>query len=206
MLLIAISPSVTAQEQPQQKPLHFDLTPFIGYRTSMSFPVDPHVSGTNPRVILDASPDYGFSIGFRPREEDVIEMRWARQDSYVHAEDISPVPPRQHVFLDQFHLDCSHEPFIENWPRWAKPFVMASVGGTHASSATDVSFTRFSFGLGAGIRFYPSRHLGFKIQAEWVPLLADPQVTFACGAGCILHVGGRLSSQGEIFAGPILRF
>ena len=206
MFLIVAFPTLRAQEQPAQKSLHFDLTPFIGYRTSMSFPVDPHVSGTNPRVVLDANPAYGFSIGFRLREEDVIEMRWARQDSYVHAENISPAPPRQHVFLDQFHGDFSHEYLIEEMPKWARPFVMASVGGTHLSGDTDLSFTRFSCGIGGGIRLYASRHFGFKVQAEWVPVVMDPRVTFACGGGCLIHVGGTLSSQGEIFAGPLLRF
>jgi hypothetical protein len=207
VLLLGLAPSLRAQQQRQPKPPRFEFTPFLGYRTSMSFPVDPHVSGTNPRVVLDASPSYGASFGLRLHaEEDLVEIRWARQDSYVHAEDITPQPPRQRVILDQFHGDFSHEPFVEEWPSWAKPFVLASVGATHVSSASSIDFTRFSFGIGGGIRFYPSRHLGFKIQAEWLPVFADPHVAFICGSGCVVHVGGTLSSQGEVFVGPILRF
>jgi hypothetical protein len=206
-LLIALSPALRAQQQPQTKSLRFEFTPFMGYRTNMSFPVEPHVTGTNPRVVLDASPSYGASFGMRLHaEEDLVEIRWARQDSYVHAEDIMPLPPRQHVILDQFHGDFSHEPLVEDWASWAKPFVVASVGATHISGSTSINLSRFSFGIGGGIRFYPSRHVGFKIQAEWVPVFADPHVAFICGSGCIVHVGGTLSSQGEVFAGPILRF
>jgi len=207
LFLIVLSPAVNAQEQPELKLPRFDFTPFIGYRTSMSFPLDPHVTGTNPRVVLDASPSYGASLGMRLRaEEDLVEIRWARQDSYVHAEDITPQPPRQRVILDQFHGDFSHEPFVEDWASWAKPFVMASIGATHVSSSTNINFTRFSFGIGGGIRFYAGRHFGFKIQAEWLPVYANPYVAFICGSGCIVHVGGTLSSQGEVLAGPILRF
>ena len=208
MLLIALPSALSAQQQlPEPKPLRFDLTPFIGYRTSMSFPVEPHVTGMNPRVVLDASPGYGISFGMRLKnEDDLIEIRWARQDSYVHAEDITPQPLRQHVILDQFHGDFSHEPMIEDWASWAKPFVLASVGATHVSGSTNINFTRFSFGIGGGIRFYVCRHLGFKIQAEWLPVLVDPHVAFICGSGCIVHAGGAASSQGEIFVGPILRF
>ena len=207
-LFVALSPALRAQQQPQTKPLRFEFTPFMGYRTSMSFPVEPHVTGTNPRVVLDASPSYGVSFGVRLQaEEDLVEIRWARQDSYVHAEDIMPQPPRQHVILDQFHGDFSHEPFVEEWASWAKPFVLASVGATHVSGSTTINFTRFSFGIGGGIRFYSNRrHFGFKIQAEWLPVFADPHVAFICGSGCIVHVGGTLSSQGEVLAGPILRF
>jgi hypothetical protein len=207
ILLIAIPSGLSAQESPETKPLRFDFAPFIGYRTSMSFPVDPHVSGTNPRFVLDASPSYGASFGMRLKNEgDLVEARWARQDSYVHAEEITPLPPRQHVILDQFHGDFSHEPDIEDWPAWARPFVLASVGATHISGSTNISFTRFSFGLGGGIRFYASRHLAFKIQAEWLPVYVDPNVAFICGAGCIIHAGGTAISQGEVFLGTILRF
>jgi len=206
-LLVGLPSILSAQQQPGPRPLRFDFTPFVGYRTSMSFQVEPHVTGTNPRVVLDASPSYGASFGVRLRaEEDLVEVRWARQDSYVHAEDITPQPPRQRVILDQFHGDFSHEPLVEDWPAWAKPFVMASVGATHVSGTANIQFTRFSFGIGGGIRLYASRHFGFKVQAEWVPVFADPHVAFICGTGCVVHVGGTLSSQGEVLAGPILRF
>jgi hypothetical protein len=207
LLLIVLSSALGAQQQPAPKRLRFEITPFMGYRTSISFPLEPHVTLTNPRVVLDASPSYGVSFGMRLRaEEDLVEIRWARQDSYVHAEDITPLPAQQRVILDQFHGDFSHEPFVEDWPSWAKPFVLASVGATHVSSSSSLNFTRFSFGIGGGIRFYPSRHFGFKIQAEWLPVFADPYVAFICGSGCVIHVGGTVASQGEVLMGPILRF
>ncbi len=206
LLLLVLSVHLSAQSS-EPRPLRFELAPFVGYRTAMSFPVEPHVTGTNPRLVVNASPSYGLSFGVRLRnEDDLVEMRWARQDSYLHSEDISPSPPRQRVVIDQFHGDFSHEPYVEGLPSRAKPFVLASVGATRVASGAVINFTRFSFGIGGGIRFYPSRHVGFKIQAEWLPLLVEPHGAFICGTGCIIHVGGTLSSQGEVFAGPILRF
>jgi hypothetical protein len=172
----------------------------------MSFPVEPHVTGSNPHIVLEASPSYGVAFGGRPQEEDLIEFRWARQDSYVHSEEITTPISRQRVILDQFHGDFSHEPWIEEWPTWIRPYVLASVGGTRVFNSAGVSFTRFSFGLGGGIRFYATRHVGFKLQAEWLPILASPQVAFVCGVGCVLHVGGSAASQAEIFAGTFVRF
>lgn len=206
LLLILLSPALSAQRQPEPKPLRFDFTPFVGYRTSMSFPIEPYVTGTNPRVVLDANPSYGVSFGVRLHEDDLVEVRWARQDSYVHSNDISPPPPRQRVIFDQFHGDFSHEYVVEDWGPWAKPFVMASVGATHVSGNPNINFTRFSFGIGGGVRFYATRHFGFKVQAEWLPVFVDPRVAFICGSGCIVHVGGTVSSQGEVLVGPLLRF
>lgn len=208
-LLLVSSLALGAQEPGGPTPLRFDFTSFAGYRTIMTFPVEPHVTGMNPHVVLEASPSFGFSFGARllpNREEDLIEVRWARQDSYLHTEEVTPVPPRQRGVLDQFHGDFSHEPLIEDWPNWIKPFVLASIGATRLSSSSAVSFARFSFGLGGGIHFYPSRHLGFKLQAEWLPVLASPQVAFVCGAGCVIHVGGSAASQGEAFVGTFVRF
>jgi hypothetical protein len=201
-----LSPALSAQQQSESKPLRFDFTPFAGYRTSMSFSIEPHVSGTNPRLALDASPSYGASFGVRLQEDGLVEVRWARQDSYIHSLDVAPQVPRQRLILDQFHGDFSREYLIEDWGPWAKPFVMLSVGATHVSSTPSTSFTRFSFGIGGGIRFYANRHFGFKVQVEWVPVLVDPQVAVICGGGCVVHVGSTLGSQGEILAGPIVRF
>ncbi len=208
-LLVVSLHALSAQEPAGPTPLRFDFTSFAGYRSTMTFPAEPHVTGMDSRVVLEASPSFGFSFGVRllpNREEDLIEVRWARQDSYLHTEKITPVPPRQRVVLNQFHGDFSHEPLIEDWPNWIKPFVLASIGATRLSSSSAVSFARFSFGLGGGIRFYPSRHLGFKLQAEWLPVLASPQVAFLCGAGCVIHVGGSAASQGEAFVGTFVRF
>lgn len=189
-----------------QQPLRFDFTPFIGYRTSISLPVQPDAAGTNSRVVINANPSYGVSFGFRLDEEDLIEMRWVRQDSSIRSEDITPALPRQRLLLDQFHGDFSHEYLVEKMPRWERPFVMASVGATHVSSTTDLDFTRFSFGIGGGVHLYASRYLGFKMQAEWLPILVDPHVSAFFGFGCVVHVGGALSSQGEVIVGPQLRF
>lgn len=205
LLAIALSPALNAQ-QSGIKPLRFDFSPFVGYRTSMSFPLQPHVSGTNPRVVVDASPSYGASFGVRLQEDGLVEIRWARQDSSVQSQDVSLLIPRQRVVLDQFHGDFSREYIVDGWHPWVRPFVLLSVGATHIASQTDSNFTRFSFGIGGGVRFYPSRHVGFKIQAEWLPVLLNPQVAFICGAGCIVRVGGSLASQGEVIMGPILRF
>jgi hypothetical protein len=212
LLLIALPATLAAQDEPesqeeqQPKFLQFEVTPFIGYRSSISFPVSPYVTGTNPSVVIDASPSYGIAFGIRPRDQDLVELRWIRQDSSVETRDISPAPPRQRVVLNQFHMDCSHEPYIDQWPAWAKPYLLASVGFTHGASTTNISYTRFSFGIGGGMRFFMSRHYGLKIQAEWVPILASPTVNFVCGAGCTIHVGGSASSQGEVFVGPVMRF
>ena len=206
LMTVLCSGALLAQQQDQLKPLRFDFTPFAGYRTTMSIPIEPHVSGLNPSIVLDAGPSYGASVGYWIREDDLVELRWARQSSHARSDDVALQPPRQRLVIDQFHGDFSHEYLVDNWAEWARPFVMGSVGATHVSGVNNLNFTRFSFGIGGGIRFYPTRHLGFKIQAEWLPVVMDPQVAFVCGPGCVVNVRATLGSQAEVIIGPVLHF
>jgi hypothetical protein len=201
---LACSSLLEAQTEP--KPPRFDFTPLIGYRSTMSFSVEPNVSGTNPRVVFDSNPSFGFAFGGHINDEDVIEFRWARQDSHTHTENVPGIVSRQSVTLDQFHGDFTHEYFLDNWKPWARPFIIGSVGATHLSVDSGSSFTRFSFGLGGGVKFFPARHLGFRVQAEWLPIVVNPNVAFVCGGGCIIHLSSNLANQGEVVVGPIFRF
>jgi hypothetical protein len=203
--LLACSSLLVAQVEPPNNP-RFNLTPLIGYRTSMSFSVEPHVSGANPRVVFNSNPSYGFAFGAHINDEDVIEFRWARQDSHTHIENVAGISSRQRVTLDQFHGDFTHEYVLDNWRAWARPFVIGSVGATRLSADAGSSFTRFSFGIGGGVKFFAGRHLGFRAQAEWLPIVVNPNVAFVCGGGCIVHISSNLASQGEFVVGPIFRF
>ena len=205
-LTLLVSPLLLAQERAEPKYPRLDLTPLVGYRTSMSFRIEPHVRGTDPRVVFDASPTFGLGMGMRINEADLIEFRWARQHSDTHVEDAGVTSSRQPVTLDEFHGDFTHEYVPDNWPAWAKPFVIGSVGATHVSGGANTSFTRFSFGLGGGVKLFAGKHVGVRIQAEWLPIVVDPHAAFVCGAGCIVRIGGTVSSQGEVTIGPILRF
>jgi hypothetical protein len=201
-----LASQTATDEQTQGKPLRFDLTPLVGYRTSMTFPTGQDGQEPSPHVILDANPSYGMAVGVRLDEENLIEFRWARQDTHVHLEDSGP-SSNVRVVLDQFHGDFTHEFILEEWPPWARPFVMGSIGATHIGGGTSSSFTRFSFGLGGGVKVHFTRHLGLRMQGEWLPLAVDPEVrSFICGGGCIVHLSATLVSQGEITVGPVLRF
>lgn len=207
MLYSGKLPSQTAaDEQTQTKSFRFDLTPLVGYRTSMTFPTGQGVQKSGPGLILDAKPSYGVAFGVRLDEENLIEIRWARQDTYVHLEGGTP-SPNEKVVLNQFHGDFTHEYFFEDWGPRARPFVMGSIGATRVAGGANNSFTRFSFGLGGGVKVYFTRHVGLRVQAEWLPIVVNPGVgSFVCGGGCVVQLSGTLVSQGEIAVGPVFRF
>jgi hypothetical protein len=209
MISTVVGAQTSTDEGIQNKPLRFDLTPLIGYRTIMSFPTGPPGQESDLNVILDAKPSYGVAFGVRVDEENLVEFRWARQDTHIHLEG-SAASANESVTLNQFHGDFTHEYILEDsnrWRSWARPFVMGSVGATRLSGAATNSFTRFSFGLGGGVKVYFSRHLGLRVQAEWLPLVVNPGGgSFVCGGGCIVQLSSTLVSQGEVVVGPVFRF
>ena len=205
--MVVSSSPLAAQYQPDIKVLPFEFTPQVGYRSVMNFATEPTVEGTTAKVVLESSPSKALAFGFRLNDEDVVEIRWVRQDTQVRVTGPVVPPFKQRVTLDQFHLDCSHEYIVREWPEWARPYIMASVGATHISSTTNLaSATRFSFGLGAGIKIFPSPRFGFKVQAEWLPLWITQKATAVCSGGCLVRFSGQLASQGEVTAGPVFRF
>src|SRR5205814_7781472 len=139
-----ISSALLAQQPTELDPPRFDLTPLLGYRTPMSFQIEPHVSGKDPRVVFDAKPSYGFAFGGHINDEDVVEFRWTRQDSHIHVEDVQGINFRRRVTLNQFHGDFIHEYVLEDWRNWARQFVMGSVGATSLSACAGSDFTCIS--------------------------------------------------------------
>jgi hypothetical protein len=172
----------------------------------MTFAAQRDSGGTSPHIVVNSGPSYGFTFGMRIDEENLVEFHWARQDTQVHFENTSSAPPNQQLLLDEFHGDFTHEYILDEWPHWARPFIMGTVGATYVSGGTS-TFTRFSFGLGTGIKLQANRHLGFRVEAAWLPILINPEIkTILCGAGCVIHVRGQLVSQGEFSIGPVVRF
>jgi len=159
-----------------------------------------------PKVVIDPSPSYGVSFGARLNDLDVVEFRWARMKTTMRTEQNFLTTFQQDATVDQYHFDFTHEYVLDNWPEKIRPFIMGSVGATHVSGSVSRSFTRFSFGLGAGVKVFATRHVGFRVQGEWLPILVSPEVGFICGGGCIVRIRSQLSNQGEFAAGPLFRF
>lgn len=202
-IVILGSCSLTSQVPTyEESPLRFDFTPLIGYRTILSFPTGQNGQPATPNLVLSDRPSYGFAVGGRLNEEDLVEFRWARQNTRARLENSLTSTK---VTLDQYQGDFTHEYILDNWPKSARPFVIGSVGATHIGGEA-TSFTRFSFGLGGGVKFYFTRHFGVRLQGEWLPVVLNPSVAFVCGGGCIVHIRATLASQGEFVAGPVFRF
>ena len=173
---------------------------------SLNLPIQSNLQGTNPTIALVASPAYGFALGAHLSDENVVEFRWTRQNSHAEIQGSSFVSSEVPITLDQFYCNLSHEYIPRHRASWARPFLIASIGATNVISETNSNAIGFTVGIGAGVKLLAGRHLGFRMQIEWLPTFWSEQGVVGCGADCVVHVGGNLVSQTEIAGGPMIRF
>jgi len=187
----------------------FEVTPLIGARLGGTF--DVQLAGVPARASLNDAVSYGVAAGIRFDDFSLIEFHWTRAKSELNLKPadlvVNPLAaPIADVTLNQFHGDFTREFPLEEVSS-LRPFIMASVGATHLSSSSN-GVTRFSFGIGSGLKIYLKSKLGIRVQAQWLPIWVEPEVSsFACGfGGCVAVLSGRLTQQFEFCAGPIFRF
>lgn len=205
VLLFLYSIPIAAQDSPLLTSGRIDMTILAGYRTTMGLPVQPETSGIAPTLSLDSGAVYGFAVGYRIRDEDLIEFRWTREKSYARVQQADVTLPTISVTTDQFHCNFSHEYVMPHREEQVRPYVVASVGATNLFSGSSYSAAHISVGIGGGIKFFVSKHIGFRMQAEWLPMFISPRQPGACTTACTVDVG-RTASQAEVTFGPIIRF
>lgn len=199
LLLVAVWTPLCAQRR-------FDVSPFVGYRSSMTFYTAPD-SQPGIKVQLSDGGSLGFAAGVRYDDTAVIEFRFARQNTSttLSGAGVAPSFGTISTHLEQYHGDFTRE-FVFDTAPGVRPFLNASVGVTRLSwlARTD---SRFSFGIGGGVKYFPVKWFGLRLQAQWLPIWLNPELKgLACGGGCVIVLGGRLASQGEVSVGPTFSF
>ena len=204
--ILGLSPFLVAQDQSQKWLTRLEITPLASYWGGVHLPVQSNFQGDNREVTLDAGPSYGFALGMRLQDENAIELRWSTQDSHARVSGGNGISPQSDVTLGQLHCNFTHDFVFEHRAHLVRPFLLASVGATRIEDVTSSKSLGFTVGIGGGIKLLLTRHVGFRIQAAWLPTFWGQQGTVSCGPDCTARIGGGLVSQAEIGVGPILRF
>jgi hypothetical protein len=212
MMLVALLIGVaTANAQ------RYEITPLFGARAGGSMKLQQEGEPVQARASLSDGPIFGVAGGFRFDEEEcdacsVVEFRWMRQKPDLYFKATSPVVNplttsfgRVGVTIDHYLADFTHEWPIQEAPA-VRPFVMASLGAARLSTSVTAN-TRFVFGLGGGVKVFPSRHWGVRFHAEYLPMVMHSEVQrVTCLAACVVALQGGLLNQFEFVVGPVFRF
>ena len=212
VLVILLVSLATAQGQ------RYDITPLFGGMFGGTW--DLEQQGV-PNFDAHKADSFSFGVagGFRfddslddCRACNLIEFRWLRQNTHLELKQnpLLPTPVTSAAFhpamtLNYFLSDFTHEWAVEE-NKMIKPFLTASLGATIASTPAS-SATRFVFGIGTGVKIFPKRHWGIRLQVEYLPIVMHAELQrVVCTAGCVVVLNGGVMNQFQFSAGPAFRF
>jgi hypothetical protein len=199
VLLIGVLPSFAQQ--------HFEIQPFVGYKYGGGLDVGSNPFGIN-RINIDSSIAYGATFTFNPAARLGFEFLWNRQptNSTGSLHGGGTYPQKFGVTLDQFHGDLLFS--LTDHGSKLEPFALLGFGATDMHGAGS-STTKFSFGMGGGVKYFVSRHVGFRMQARYTPTYAytsNGGVWCNWWGYCWVVGNDHFIQQGDVSAGLILRF
>ena len=157
----------------------FEVTPFVGSETSGSYPVENPSTVTAFRA--DAGKMYGAFFDYTVVGNLQAEFEWAHNPTTYSAQDaLSGQYSRAFATsIDQYQFGALYylrDPGIA----W-RPYVAISLGFTHDSNSGDnPGRTAAGFGLGGGVRYALSSHVGIRGDARWMPTHGSDGMSSLC--------------------------
>jgi opacity protein-like surface antigen len=175
-----------------------EITPMAGYRFGGNL---EDQDGVN--VNLKSGATGAVAIDFDYERDTQIELFWSRQTTTL---DDNPGFPRFDLDIDYIHLGGTilfpgEFDFI--------PYGAGGAGVTifTPDQADFGSETRFSVSLGGGIKYFPVKHVGLRLEGRgYVTWFPESGALFCSDNTCTTYLEGDAMFQFEGLAGVIVRF
>src|SRR5687767_4641785 len=178
-----------------------ELTPFGGYRFGWG------VSEVGGAPVIDD--DGGGSFGMianavigPPADGFKFEVLFSREKARVRIQPTFFSPPlRAITTVDHLMIGVMQE--LD--PSAQRAFISALAGVTRYAAAGDTEF-RFTIGLGAGGKFFATRHFGLRLDARGYMTIIELAGTGICSGGCVFGFRANPVFQADVTAGFIVAF
>jgi len=194
----------------------FEVTPFVGYETSGSYPVSPFSSAAQvDRFRINDALAFGTFLDFNVSENFQAEFMWNRNNTSYSARDTltNTYFKAFDSTVDQFQFGGLY--MFRNSDHRLRPYVAASVGFTHDDNSNlagvvgaSSSRTAFSYSLGGGVKYYVTRHLGLRGDIRYLPTYGSSSYYGYCDPffGCYTAKSPNFLNRGSFTGGVIIHF
>ena len=194
----------------------YEITPLIGGAFGGTIKLEQALT---PNVNAHVADSFSFGVagGIRYADDEdegynAISFRWMRQDTHLFfkQDPLVPTPSvgasfRPGITLDHFLGDFTHEWRVKD-AKIIYPFLTVSAGAARMSAPAS-SATRFAFGIGTGVKVLPTRHWGFLLKVEYLPIVMQGELQrLVCAVGCVVVLNGGIMNQFMLSFGPNFRF
>ena len=167
LLVVLAAPAVLAED--------LEVAAVVGYTTSGAL---DHAALGITDLKLDGSFTWGASAACFFSTRFGVEASWARQESAL----VIGTSAGSATLFD-VHLDQLQGTFVFRLGRpesQLRPFLTAGVGAAFLGANDLEGETKLSFGLGAGLKWFPTKHLGARLQARYTPTHLDDASSDFC--------------------------
>jgi hypothetical protein len=209
-LLLAGSTALQAQQFAQAYPQpvtqeaargpRFEISPFYGYR----FGGGVRNPLTGRTYAFRDSQAYGLFLDMAPRPDwpAKLELLWSRQDSSVNLQGLGGLG-RVNLTIDEIQIGSS----LERGGRHLREYGSLLAGATYYSTDGYGSDTRFSFGLGGGVKYFITRNLALRADLRGFCTIVDGSgALISSGGGTMVAFYGSAMWQGQATVGVTLAF
>ncbi len=187
----------------------WEIQPFVGYKYGGSVPVQPVSTAPGiTEVNTNSSISYGVTGGFNFTENFGLEFLWNQQPTQATGRLFNGADYSQKVdtTLNQYHGNFVIT--LRDPDSRLRPFLLLGFGATNISGPGS-SFTRFSYGLGGGVKYFLKPNTGIRIQARYAPtyLYSTAGGVWCNWWGyCWLMSDNHYLNQGDVTVGWFFRF
>jgi hypothetical protein len=184
---------------PMAQTQQFAITPFYGFRFGGE--VEDITTGT--KYDFDDGPAYGLCMSFAPPDYlGRFELLWSHQDSGINFKGAGGLGDVD-LTVDVIQFGGVSEFGTERF----REYVSAHIGATHYSVDGFGSDTRFSFGIGAGVKAFLTKNLYLCADIRGFCTVTDAEGGFIYYNGItIASFSGETMWQGQISLGLGLTF
>ena len=157
----------------------WEISPFVGYETSGSFPVTSSL--TTDRLRVNSGASFGAFLDHGLTENAQAELMWNRNMTSFSERNVftGTYSKAFNSDVDQFHFGLLY--MLRNSERKLRPFIAGGIGFTHESnSGGNANRTAFSYGIGGGVKYSLSRHFGLRGDLRFVPTYGNRTTGVIC--------------------------
>ncbi len=195
--LLTVAPAAIAQEQ------NTEFTLFGAYRFGGTI----NVMDSDASYEVQNSPSFGLIWNHRHETNTQWEVFYSQQKTEVELSD--PALADAVVDVDLYTLQLGGTYLWEGDA--IRPYLAATLGGTHIKSDSGNGDTFLSGSIGVGFKIQPGERLGFRFEARAHGVLLRDSTKLFCQTGpdlnvCAIEIQGDWLGQIETFAGIVFRF
>jgi hypothetical protein len=207
--LLSVTGALRAQSYGQY--YKWEITPFVGGEVGGSYPVG-NSSATQAdvdKVRVNNSMSFGTFIDRSFTENFQFEFMWNanRTQTAEHDTISGQFTNAYNTDIDQFHFGALY--MFRSSDKKLRPYAAAGLGFSHfENSGMNANNTAFSYGVGGGVKYYATNHIGFRGDARFVPTYENSSPQQFCDqfGNCFTANQRNFLNRANFTGGLIIRF